>query len=125
MTKHQPGPDVLRYLPLKPVQFLILFVLMDSERHGYGIVKEILRLTDGSVRLEPGNLYRFIKRLMEFGMVRAAGRRSAPESKDERRRYYRITDFGTRVFDAETARMKSLVMAAEKRVGSPQAKASV
>ena len=125
MTKHQPGPDVSRCLPLKPVQFLILFVLMDGERHGYGIVKEIFRLTGGSVRLEPGNLYRFIKRLMELGMASGAGRRSAPESKDERRRYYRITDFGTRVFDAETARMKSLVRAAEKRVGSAQAKASV
>ncbi len=113
--------DLSSHLPLKPVFFLILLVLVDGERHGYGIVKEIAERSGGAMRLEPGNLYRFIRRLMETAMVAESAKRRTPESADERRRYYRITEFGKRVFAAEAARMKSLVSEAEARVLLPGA----
>ena len=106
-----------RHLPLKPVYFLILVVLLNGDRHGYCLVKEIDRRTDGSVRLEPGNLYRFIRKLLDLGLVGEAGAQAADDSEDERRRYYTITPLGRSVVSAETARMKQLVRAVERAQG--------
>ncbi len=119
MKRRTRDDDLSSHLPLKPVFFLILLVLVDGERHGYGIVKEIAERSGGAIRLEPGNLYRFIRRLMETGMVSESAKRRTLESADERRRYYQITEFGTQVFAAEAARMKSLVSEAEARVPLP------
>ena len=108
--------EVAALLPLKPQDFHILFVLLDGERHGYGMVKEIDRQTNGQVRLEAGNLYRSVRRLIKQGLIAESDRRPAPESDDERRRYYSVTDFGRQVVTAETDRMRSVVAAAEARL---------
>ncbi len=112
-------------LPLKPADYLILFVLLDGERHGYRMVKEIEQRTNGLVKLEAGNLYRSIRRLIKHRVLEESDKRPAPESDDERRRYYRITDFGRNVVAAEAARMKELVAAAESRklISDPEAPA--
>ncbi|HSR69793.1 MAG TPA: helix-turn-helix transcriptional regulator [Acidobacteriota bacterium] len=100
-------------LPLKPVDYLVLLVLAGQDRHGYGIVQDIEERSQGQIRLEPGNLYRTIRRLMGQGLLKETERRPAPESDDERRRYYCLTPFGLRVAEAETARLKRLVRFAE------------
>ena len=107
---------VAALLPLKPQDFHILFVLLDGECHGYRMVKEIGRHTGGQIRMDVGNLYRSIRRLVKDDLVVESERRPAPESDDERRRYYRITELGRSVFVAETERMRSVVTAAEARV---------
>lgn len=65
--------------------------------------------TEGLVALEPGNLYRVIKRLLADGLVVETDRRAVPELEDERRRYYAITPLGGRVLAAEIARLHALV----------------
>ena len=100
-------------LPLKPVDYLVMLVLSGRERHGYGIVRDIEQRSQGRIRLEPGNLYRTIRRLMREGLVGESDRRPAPESDDERRRYYRLTSFGLEVVAAETGRLERLVRSAE------------
>jgi DNA-binding PadR family transcriptional regulator len=102
--------------PLKPVFFMILLVLLDGDRHGYGIVKDIEDRTDGSMRLEPGNLYRYIKKLMELEYVTETDDRHAPDAEDERRRYYAITALGREVMAREAARMKALAAAAQSKL---------
>jgi DNA-binding PadR family transcriptional regulator len=97
------------FLPLKPVDLQLLLSLAESERHGYGLVQAIAERTDGLVALEPGNLYRVIKRLLADGLVAETDRRAVPELDDERRRYYRITPLGGRVLAAEIARLQALV----------------
>ena len=114
--KKRAFEEVVALLPLKPQDFHILFVLLDGERHGYGMVKEIDRQTDGQVRLEAGNLYRSVRRLIKQGLIAESDRRPAPESDDERRRYYSVTEFGRQVVFAETDRMRSVVAAAEARL---------
>ena len=114
--KKRAFEEVAALLPLKPQDFHILFVLLDGERHGYGMVKEIDRQTDGQVRLEAGNLYRSVRRLIKQGLIAESDRRPAPESDDERRRYYSVTGFGRQVVTAETDRMRSVVAAAEARL---------
>jgi DNA-binding PadR family transcriptional regulator len=102
-------PSPRSFLPLKPVDLQLLLSLAESERHGYGLVQAIAERTDGLVSLEPGNLYRVIKRLLADGLVCETDRRAVPELDDERRRYYRITPLGGRVLAAEIARLQALV----------------
>jgi DNA-binding PadR family transcriptional regulator len=107
-------PDARDHLPLKPIDLELLLALADEERHGYGLVQEIAAHTDGLVTLDPGNLYRVIKRLMESGLIAEAGQRHADDA-GERRRYYRITTLGGRVLAAELDRLRALVNARDTR----------
>ena len=102
-------PDPRSFLPLKPVELQLLLALAEEERHGYGLVQTIAERTDGLVTLEPGNLYRVIKRLLADGLVAETERRPAPDLADERRRYYRITALGGRVLAEELKRLEMLV----------------
>ncbi len=108
-------PEVEDLLPLKPVDFLVLLVLSDRERHGYGIVQDIAEHTHGRIRLVPGNLYSVLRRLLAAGLLAEGARRPTREAGDERRRYYHITALGKHVLQAEAERMRELVVAAEAR----------
>lgn len=102
-------PNPRQFLPLKPIDLQLLLALAEEERHGYALVQAIAERTDGVVTLEPGNLYRVIKRLLADGLVAEADRRAVPEFDDERRRYYRITALGGRVLAEEVRRLEALV----------------
>lgn len=96
-------------LPLTPAVFHILLALADGEKHGYSIMQEVNTITDGAVRMGPGTLYGTIKRMLDAGLIEEADERPDPLLDDQRRRYYRITDFGNRVAQAETARLSLLL----------------
>jgi DNA-binding PadR family transcriptional regulator len=96
-------------LPLPPATFHILIALADEERHGYAVIQDVAARTGGEVRLSAGTLYRSIQRMQEQGLIEESRRRPAPEQDDERRRYYRITQFGTAVARAEARRLTQLV----------------
>jgi DNA-binding PadR family transcriptional regulator len=111
------APDPADFLPLTPAIAHILLALADQDRHGYAIMQEVERITDGAVRMGPGTLYGTIKRMIAAGLLAEADERPDPELDDERRRYYRATALGRAVLEAETARMAGLVSAARaKRV---------
>jgi DNA-binding PadR family transcriptional regulator len=113
MKSHAGDPESL--LPLSPAAFHILLALVDGERHGYGIMQETARRSDGRVILGPGTLYRSIRRLLADGLIVESDERPVPELDDERRHYYRITPFGLRVAGAEAERLAALVRAAEQK----------
>jgi DNA-binding PadR family transcriptional regulator len=95
-------------LPLPSATFHILLALADDDRHGYGIMQDVAARTGGELRLSAGTLYRSIQRMLEQGLiVEVRGR--LPAGDDERRRYYRITAFGTAVARAEAGRLAGLV----------------
>ena len=100
-------------LPLKPVDFLVLMTLARKERHGYGIVADIVEQTEGRIRLVPGNLYAVLQRLESKKLLEETDRRPASDRDDRRRRYYAITMFGLSVVRAEARRLKGLVGTAE------------
>ncbi len=106
--------DIRALLPLRPVEFQVLLVLADGDLHGYGIIRETERRTDGELILEPGTLYRAIRRMVVAGLVDEAARRPASDSDDERRRYFTITKLGRKVAAAEATRMERLVAAARQ-----------
>jgi DNA-binding PadR family transcriptional regulator len=101
--------EIAALIPLPPASFHILMAVAQEDRHGYGIIQDVERRTDGELRLSAGTLYRSIQRLLEQGLVSETDNRPAPEFDDERRRYYRITAFGTAVARAEIRRMSQLV----------------
>lgn len=99
-------------LPLTPAVYHILLALADAERHGYAIMQEAAQNSEGTVRMGPGTLYGTIKRLLGDGLIEESGDRPDPQMDDERRRYYRLTDWGGRVLTAETRRLENLVRVA-------------
>lgn len=113
--KESTAPTPESQLPLAPATFQILLTLVDGDRHGYAIMKEVAERTDGSVRLGPGTLYGALKRLLESGLVEEGSERADPELGDERRRYYRLTSFGLRVARAEARRLEAMVRAARSK----------
>jgi DNA-binding PadR family transcriptional regulator len=113
----KPVPDPTTFLPLTPAIAHILLAVADEDRHGYAIMQEVERMTDGAVRMGPGTLYGTIKRMTAAGLIGETDERPDRGAGDERRRYYRATLLGRRVLEEETARMASLVAAARaKRV---------
>ncbi len=102
-----PKPTALP--PLPPAVFHILMAVADEDRHGYGIIQEVLSRTNGDVRLSPGTLYRSIQRMLDDDLIVEISERPAPELDDERRRYYRITAFGRAAARAEANRLQELV----------------
>jgi DNA-binding PadR family transcriptional regulator len=107
-----------KFLPLKPVDLQLLLALVEEERHGYGLVQEIADRTDGLIALDPGNLYRVIKRLVDDGLVAESPKRPAPDLGEERRRYYKLTALGQRVLGAELRRLQALVASPEVRAAA-------
>jgi DNA-binding PadR family transcriptional regulator len=100
-------PDSL--LPLQATTFHILLSLADEDRHGYAIILDVVRRTNGELKLSAGTLYRSIQRMLELGLITETKTRPAPEMDDERRRYYRMTPFGKAVAQAEAGRLRNLL----------------
>lgn len=96
------------FLPLSESVLQILFSLVDQDRHGYGILKEVEDRTEGRISLAPGTLYGAIKRLRQQGLIAETGERTDPELAHERRRYYTLTGLGRTVARAEAARVADL-----------------
>ncbi len=95
---------------MRPRDYLILFALVDSARHGYGIIRRIEENTDGTVRIDPANLYRAIKRLSRQDLIQEASGEQDDEEQagGERRRFWTVTDLGRRVVRAEANRLARL-----------------
>jgi len=102
-------------LPLTPAVFHILVALSEGERHGYAIMQQVSADTGGSLQLGPGTLYGCLKRMLTARLIEESDERPDPELDDERRRYYRITDFGSRTVRAEAQRLATAVTAARAR----------
>jgi len=104
-----PSDEIAGLLPLPPAAFHILLAVAQHDRHGYAIIQDVEERTNGELRLSAGTLYRSIQRMLEQGLIVETRDRPAPELDDERRRYYRITPFGTAVARAEARRLTDLV----------------
>jgi DNA-binding PadR family transcriptional regulator len=114
--------DPRKFLPLTPAVLEILLALAEEDLHGYAIMREVERRTDGQTRLGPGTLYRSVGQLLERGWIREADERPDPKLDDERRRYYRLTDPGRRAAMAEVERLEGLVRTAHQKGLSPTAR---
>lgn len=107
--------EMQSFLPLTPAMFHILLALADGEKHGYAILKEVARRTDGKVRLSAGTLYGNLARLQSDGLIAESSRRPEIVLDDERRRYYLLTELGREVAVAEAQRMEEALAQARAK----------
>jgi DNA-binding PadR family transcriptional regulator len=78
-------------------------------------MRQVAEDTGGALQLGPGTLYGCLQRMLAAGLVQESDWRPDPQVDDERRRYYRISNFGTRVVRAEAKRLAAAVTAARAR----------
>ncbi|MFN7933498.1 MAG: PadR family transcriptional regulator [Bryobacteraceae bacterium] len=110
-----PRPnDPESLLPLQSAVFHILVALADRDRHGYSIMQDVSTRTNGKVRLSAGTLYSSIHRMLEQGLIEELRESPDPESRDERRRYYRLTHWGRSVAMAEARRLSEMLSQARE-----------
>jgi DNA-binding PadR family transcriptional regulator len=118
--KYELPEEALRLIPLTPAVFFILFALADGDKHGYAIMQQTGKLSDGKFRMGPGTLYTTIQRLLELALIEEVAEKSAPDS---RRRCYRLTRNGRGLLEIEINRMGAVLqLASEKRLWPQLAK---
>lgn len=103
------------FLPLSPPDFQLLLVLLDGERHAYGISQAVEEQERARVPLELGSLYRMLARLQESGLIEQDPV-AVPSPAGPARRVYRITDLGRRVARAEAERLREVLALADARL---------
>jgi DNA-binding PadR family transcriptional regulator len=103
--------DPASMLPLGASAFYILLSLADGERHGASIAAEVDATTEGSTRLLPGALYRYLKQMTLDGWIIE----HEAEDDDGRCKYYRLTAWGRRIAQAEAQRLEAVVRLARAR----------
>ena len=103
--------NISRFLPLSPAALHILLALAGEDLHGYGIMLEVARQSEGQYKLGPGTLYDNLRKLMTQRCVEEVQRRSAED--DPRRRYYRLTALGRRVLSTEVTRLEGVIREAK------------
>jgi DNA-binding PadR family transcriptional regulator len=103
------APDPSPYLPLPPAALHIVLSLNRGERHGYAIMNDVERLSDGVIKMGPGTLYGTIKKLLSQGLIEQSDVRRDLELDDQRRKYYRLTALGEEVCAAEIHRLTNLL----------------
>ena len=111
--------DPQAFVPLPPAALHVLLAIGADERHGYAIMGEVERITDGVVRMGPGTLYGTIKRLLDNGLIEECGERSDPLRGDQRRRYYRMTTLGRAAVASEVERLESMINRTGARTWAP------
>lgn len=73
---------------------MVLAILAEGESYGYAIIKRVGELSDGEINWTDGMLYPLLHRLERLGYVESTWR-SAAETGERRRKYYRLTSDGS------------------------------
>ena len=102
------------FLPLSPATLHILLSLAGEELHGYAIMQEVQRQSEGKYKLGPGTLYDNLQKMIDRGLVEELGKR--PGDDDPRRRYYRLSMLGRGVLTAEISRLDGVVREGKMRL---------
>lgn len=93
--------------------FLVLTALVEAPKHGYAILEEVRRISEGRVNLRAGTLYAVLDRLRADGLLEV----DREELVNSRlRRYYRLTALGATQLAEETARLRRNAEAATVRL---------
>lgn len=93
------------YVPMTETGFYILFCLQEP-MHGYNIVQQVLKLTDGELRISPGTMYGSLSKMERDGVICFV-------REEEKRKIYRITELGREVLALEMQRIRRLYRTVE------------
>ena len=98
--------------PITEPVLLILLSLATRPRHGYAILRDTEKISNGRVRLSTGTLYGALRRLLDDGWIE----RFQEEDTSRGKQAYRLTSLGRRNLQMEVSRLKQLTRAAALRV---------
>lgn len=107
---------IMESLPLSEPVLLILMSLAGQPRHGYSILKDVERMSNGRVVLSTGTLYGAIRRLLEDDWIERFEERESSRG----RQAYRLTSHGRRNLQLEVDRMKHLTRLATLRAATKE-----
>jgi DNA-binding PadR family transcriptional regulator len=105
--------EVLQQLPLTETTFLVLLSLSSGKKHGYLIMQDVERLSEGRISLGTGTLYGALGRLLDQGWIE---RVDEEQESGRPRKVYALSDLGRRILEAEAERLRSLLSAARLRL---------
>ncbi|MDO6450527.1 PadR family transcriptional regulator [Oceanobacillus profundus] len=88
------------YMPMTETSFYILFALQ-SEMHGYSIMKHVKTLTKGEIDLGAGTVYTSLSKMEKDGLIVLV-------KIESNRKFYKITDLGREILDIEILRIERL-----------------
>ena len=86
-----------KFLPLSEATFYIMLVL-DKPLHGYGVMREVEKVTKGAVSIGPGTLYGAFGTLEKEKLIVLV-------EEIDRRKVYQLTDQGRRVLEMQMDRL--------------------
>jgi len=112
-TRARRVPEPESFLPLHPLEFRVLLVLLESPSHAYRIVKEI-EAREPRPTVYPANLYRRIRDLLDKGLVEEQAP-SREEASGRPRTVLRASELGRRVARLEAKRLETLLADARER----------
>ena len=107
--ERQESREPLKAPALPPAALHVLLAIGPAERHGYAIMGEVRRITNGAVRMGPGTLYGTLKRLLADGLIEESSGPRGAASDERRRRYYRLTAPGRAAAANEVEGLQSLL----------------
>jgi DNA-binding PadR family transcriptional regulator len=110
--------DLSTFVPLSPATLHILLSLAADDLHGYGIMQEVKRQSQGQYKLGPGTLYDNLQKLIVRRLIQEVGRGAGDD--DPRRRYYRLSPLGRAVLSAEVTRLERVVSEAKALLQAPR-----
>jgi DNA-binding PadR family transcriptional regulator len=100
---------------IPPHWFQILLAVADQDRHGLGIMNDVLERTGGAMKLWPGMLYRNLTKLVDEDLLVEVESPPGADAAGGRPRFYRITAAGRRACAAEAGRLAGYVEAARRK----------
>lgn len=103
---------------MKTHVFFILMALAERDLHGSAIVREVLALTEGGLRLWPATLYGTLAELVATGWIAELDDPDRPEGVSGRHRIYRLESAGRAALRAEVERLAWVVSEARRRVAA-------
>ena len=100
--------DPHKFLPLREPTFFILLSLANGQKHGYAIMKDVERASNGKIVLSNGTLYGALIRLLDQGLIERLSLAEPPGS-GRPRKAYRISQAGRGVLNAEISRLENML----------------
>ncbi len=101
-----------KHSPLTEASFYILLSLTQP-MHGYGIIKEIEKMSNNRVKLAAGTLYGAISSLLNYKLIEMV----SEEKEKRKRKTYKITINGLLLLQYEIKRLEEIIQNGKRKIG--------
>ncbi|MEX2293532.1 MAG: helix-turn-helix transcriptional regulator [Acidimicrobiales bacterium] len=97
------------------LDLLLLAIVEGGPQHGYAVIEELRRRTEGAIDLPEGTIYPALHRLERAGLLRS----SWSEVNGRRRRSYSLTTGGKKAAREKRREWTAFALTVQRVVGAP------